>query len=352
MAKIALDAGHGLYTSGKQTPNGIKEWTLNDKVRDKVVAKLSDYDVTIIHTDNDEGATDETLSYRVSKYLNAGVDAFVSIHHNAFKGKWGNATGVEVYADNNATAADLKLAKLIYDKLVKYTGLRGRGVKKLNFAVINQNKVPAVLCEGGFMDGTFDYKYITSEEGQEAYATAVAEALIEFLGLKKKVTKPVSTTTTKHVKAGAKLVLKNVPLYSSSTTKNKSSIKTGTYYAWSAEVVNNRIRITNKTSNVGVSGQVTGWINISDVTSATTSKNTTTTVAFKAGTKLTLKNVALYASSSARERANTVTGTYYVWSTSKVNNRIRITNKSSNVGKAGQVTGWIAYSTAKNSAKG
>ena len=26
--KIALDAGHGLKTSGKQTPDGIKEWTL------------------------------------------------------------------------------------------------------------------------------------------------------------------------------------------------------------------------------------------------------------------------------------------------------------------------------------
>lgn len=188
MAKIALDAGHGLYTSGKQTPDGIKEWTLNDKVRDKVVAILKDYDVTIINTDNDEGNTDETLSYRVSKYLNAGVDAFVSIHHNAHTGNWGNATGIEVFVDNNCTAADLKLANSIYNRMVKYTCLRGRGVKKLNFAVINQNKIPAVLCEGGFMDGTEDYKIITSESGQYHYAKAIAEGLIEFLGLKKKET--------------------------------------------------------------------------------------------------------------------------------------------------------------------
>lgn len=186
MAKIALDAGHGLYTYGKQTPDGIKEWTLNDKVRDKVVKILSDYDVTIINTDNDEGNTDETLSYRVSKYLNAGVDAFVSIHHNAHTGNWNNATGVEVYADNKCTAKDLELANTIYNRMVKYTGLKGRGVKKLNFVVINQNKIPAVLCEGGFMDGSYDYKYITSEVGQFAYARAVAEGLIEFLNLKKK----------------------------------------------------------------------------------------------------------------------------------------------------------------------
>ena len=34
--KIGLDPGHGLKTAGKQTPTGIKEWTLNDKVCDKV----------------------------------------------------------------------------------------------------------------------------------------------------------------------------------------------------------------------------------------------------------------------------------------------------------------------------
>ena len=360
MAKIALDAGHGLYTAGKQTPDGIKEWTLNDKVRDKVVNILKDYDVTIIHTDNDEGATDETLSYRVSKYLNAGVDAFVSIHHNAYTSKWNNATGIEVYADNNATSADIKLANLIYKKMVKYTGLKGRGVKKLNFAVINQNKIPAVLCEGGFMDGTSDYKYITSDAGQTAYAKAVAEGLIEFLNLKKKAKKPTATTSTTSntanstLKAGAKLNLKNVALYASSSAKTKAGSKTGTYYLWSTEIVNGRVRITNKTANVGKSGQVTGWINHADAKSAAGASATTTSsaVSFKAGTKLELKNVALYDSSSSKTKANTVTGTYYVWSASSVNNKVRITNKSSNVGKAGQVTGWINYTTAKNAAKG
>ena len=196
MAKIALDAGHGLYTAGKQTPDGIKEWFLNDKVRDKVVKYLEDYEVTIINVDNDEGAKDESLTARLNAYVNAGVDAFVSIHHNAYTGTWNGATGVEVYVDNNATDKDIKLADLVYTRLVKYTGLRGRGVKRANFAVINQNKVPAILCEGGFMDGSDDYKVITSDAGQTAYAKAIVEGLVEFLGLKKKA-KPAATNTTK-----------------------------------------------------------------------------------------------------------------------------------------------------------
>lgn len=186
MLKIALDAGHGLKTAGKQTPTGIKEWTLNDKVRDKVVKILNDYDVEIIHTDGDEGNTDEALSARWTNYVKAKASSLVSIHHNAFTGSWSGATGVEVYVDKNATADDLRLANLIYTRLVKYTGLKGRGVKRADYTIINQNQIPAVLVEGGFMDGKSDYNVITSDAGQEAYAKAVAEALIEFHGLKKK----------------------------------------------------------------------------------------------------------------------------------------------------------------------
>lgn len=183
--KIGLDAGHGLYTAGKQTPDGIKEWTLNDKVRDKVVAVLADYNCEIISVDNNEGITDESLSARVATYIKAGAQAFVSIHHNASSSTWANVTGTEVYIDANATATDVQLGTLIYNKMVVYTGLRGRGLKRQNFTVINQNIIPAVLVEGGFMNGINDYKIITSEAGQDAYAKAVAEGLIEFLQLER-----------------------------------------------------------------------------------------------------------------------------------------------------------------------
>lgn len=199
--KIGLDAGHGLKTAGKQTPDGIKEWTLNDKVRDKVVAILKDYDVEIIHTDNNEGNKDEALSMRRSTYVDDRVDAFVSIHHNAYNGKWNKATGVEVFVDKSYTAKDMKLAEAIYKNLPNYTGLKGRGIKKENWTVINQNKVPAVLVEGGFMDSTIDYPVITSDKGQDAYARAVAEGLIEFLGLKKKVKKTSKYINNSRVKS-------------------------------------------------------------------------------------------------------------------------------------------------------
>ena len=216
MVKTALDPGHGVNVSGKQTPDGIKEWTLNDKVRDKVVAILSEYEVEFVHTDNNEGVVNESLSTRVSTYINAGVDSVVSIHHNANTGSWNSATGVEVYVDKNCTDADMKLANLIYTRLVAYTGLKGRGVKKKNFQVINQNAIPAVLVEGGFMDGTKDYRVITSDEGQTAYAKAVAEALIEFHGLKKKAVTPAAKPK--------KTILKVDGIWGVATTKRAQEV--------------------------------------------------------------------------------------------------------------------------------
>ena len=79
----------------------------------------------------------------------------------------------------------------------------------------------------------------------------------------------------------------------------------------------------------------------------TTSATTTTSVAIAAGDKLTLSSAAIYTSSSAKNKAGTKTGTYYVWDKKVINNRIRITNSKSNVGKSGQVTGWINVDDAK-----
>ena len=197
--KIALDAGHGLKTAGKQTPDGIKEWTLNDKVRDKIVTMLKGYDVEFVFPDNNEGNTDEGLTKRKTMYLTEKVDVAVSIHHNAYQSKWGTHTGVGVYTDKNATAQDRKLAECICEKLAKNTGLRNRGIKKANFTVIYQDTIPAVLVEGGFMDSTIDYPVITSDKGQTAYAKAVADGLIEFLGLKKVETSEAKTTKPEDV---------------------------------------------------------------------------------------------------------------------------------------------------------
>lgn len=67
------------------------------------------------------------------------------------------------------------------------------------------------------------------------------------------------------VAAGEKVVLNNTNCYVSSTASSSSGKKTGTYYLWDSSVKSGRIRITNAKSRVGKSGQVTGWVNVSDL---------------------------------------------------------------------------------------
>lgn len=71
-----------------------------------------------------------------------------------------------------------------------------------------------------------------------------------------------SSTSSKTIKAGAKVQLSNTKCYSNATTKTVWDTKTGAYYYWSDEVVNGRVRITNSASRVGVKGQVTCWIDV------------------------------------------------------------------------------------------
>lgn len=141
--------------------------------------------------------------------------------------------------------------------------------------------------------------------------------------------------------------------YSSSNAANGSTVKASK--AKITSVAKNakhpyHCRAVND-SGAYISG-VYGWVDAADVSEievAVTTPSVPVATNLENGTKLNLKNVALYTSSTAKTNAGTRTGTYYVWSITAVNGRIRITNSTSNVGKAGQVTGWINVDDAKNS---
>ena len=159
-----------------------------------------------------------------------------------------------------------------------------------------------------------------------------------------------SSSSSTSIKAGQKVTLKNATLYASATAKSGSS-KSGTYYVYDAEVVSNRVRITNSASNVGktpVGSYVSGWVDKSVITGTTSTSTSTTSL--KAGTKVTLKSVELYASATDTKSSGKKSGTYYIYSNETSNGRIRITNSASNVGKTpvgSYVSGWVKTSDIK-----
>lgn len=182
---LVLDAGHGLTTAGKQTMNGkygiIKEWELNNKVLLYIMEYLKDYAITIYRTDDPTGKTDIALLERVKRCNAYGPVLFISIHHNA-----GGGTGIEVYWHTKGTQEDKKIAEIVAPKLATSTGMKNRGVKQEAWTVLTC-KATAILVEGGFMDTTSDYQYMCTEKGQRAYAKAIADSVIEYLALEKKI---------------------------------------------------------------------------------------------------------------------------------------------------------------------
>ena len=244
MAKIlVLDAGHATVTSGKQTMNGsrgvVKEWTMNSNVCNKIANILKDYDVTIYRTDDTSGKTDVSLSERVRRCNNYKPNLFVSIHHNA-----GGGTGTEVYWHTYGTAEDKKVAGIVAPKLASKTGMRNRGVKQAQFAVLGCNAT-AILVEGGFMDTKADYEIITSDLGQQQYAEAVAQGIIEYLGLKKVVVSQPSTNTSSY-KVGDKVKVKTTATHYATGQAIASFVKGSTYEV--AKVDGNKLLLSGISS--------------------------------------------------------------------------------------------------------
>ena len=210
MFKIALGAGHGINTEGKRClksldPNETREWWLNDRICDYVESYLKDYtgyDLLRLD-DSDDGKENVPLVDRVKAANEFGADFYLSVHHNAgING--GTGGGIVVYVHPNASASSKAWQSVLYDALIKHTGLKGnRGLPKAtgDYYVLKHTKMPAVLLELGFMDSKTDVPIILTNEYAQQCARAIVEVIVERGKLTKKA--QTSTDTLYKVQVGA-----------------------------------------------------------------------------------------------------------------------------------------------------
>lgn len=191
MFKLALNAGHGLYTAGKRCmkkldQNETREWSLNNRICDKIQEKLKIYkDIEILRLDDTTGKTDISLKRRTDSANNFKADFYLSIHHNAGV-NGGSGGGLETYIHTNASDKSTKWQKELYKNLIKHTNLlgnRSNGMRKANFHECRESKMPCVLIECGFMDSKTDVPIILSEEFANQVATACTEVIVKKANL-------------------------------------------------------------------------------------------------------------------------------------------------------------------------
>ena len=221
--RIVLDAGHGGHDSGCRG-KGSLEKLVTLQVAQRVAEHLKTLvpELSIHFTRKDDRFVELHERAAMANRLNA--DLFVSVHCNSGGSQaYGTETftqGLHVtganlnvakrensaillesdyltrydgFNPNDPTAhiifelfqsayrsQSLQLAQLIEEKFTRKAGRHSRGVKQAGFLVLYRTTMPAVLIETGFLTHAQEEKFMSSAQGQQVLAEAIAEAIARY----------------------------------------------------------------------------------------------------------------------------------------------------------------------------
>lgn len=213
---VIIDDGHGMNTSGKQTPKFadgtfMKENDFNDAVAKKMGAKFTQVAVDVYYTATEVGdvplptrTARANAKYKeyISKYGAENVICIlISVHANAYLGYWGTWGGINTFYQTGSSRG-LKLATAVHTELKKGTQLRDRGVKSNNLHMTRETLMGAILVECGFMDNLEEAKLLRSDAYRDECADEIFRGACNYMGVKFEVVpevvapKPVVTVGT------------------------------------------------------------------------------------------------------------------------------------------------------------
>ena len=197
MSKIILDAGHGINTPGKRSPDGrFREYKFNRIIVNAVAEhlRLRGYDVEILTPEETDVPLPERVdrANRMSCQIGQPIQSviIVSIHANAAGNgsQWMKARGWCAYTCKGHTLSD-ELANCLYKAARKY--LPGQRIRtdytdgdpdfEAQFYLLRNTYAAAVLTENLFYDNPDDLAFLESVEGQKAIVALHVEGIVDFL---------------------------------------------------------------------------------------------------------------------------------------------------------------------------
>lgn len=192
---VLIDAGHGIDTPGKRSPDGsFLEYLWNRQIADLVIARLrsSGIDADLVVTETNDISL-RTRAMRVNKIcseIGAANVILVSIHANAAGNGmfWTTASGWECHTSPGKTKSD-GLAECFYDsfsrafpdKRMRMDLSDGDSDKESKFYILTKTNCPAVLLENFFYDNRMECKWLLKEETKERIADAIVDGLKRYL---------------------------------------------------------------------------------------------------------------------------------------------------------------------------
>lgn len=190
---ILADAGHGVDTLGKRSPDGrLREYKYAREIAAEVVKRLKtmDYNAQLLVTEEN----DISLGTRcrrvndVCKHFGANNVIVISIHCNAAgaDGKWHDARGWQACVSLNASAKSKQLACHLFDA-AQAQGLKMRSPRpgqkwwQQNLAICRDTNCPSVLTENLFQDNKEDVECLLSDKGREAIINLHVNGIINYI---------------------------------------------------------------------------------------------------------------------------------------------------------------------------
>lgn len=243
---VAIDAGHGMHTEGKQSvpmskdlyidgklvrEKGkiIKENEWNRSVSEYLSAALKRCGIDTMFTADMTGKTDIPLSTRAKKANKYGANILISNHYNAIGNcdTWqSRIKGLLVLRTKNASSKSIKLGKLAVKHLEKdidyeysYGLMRDVDMSGFTLAILRQTTMPAILIEYGFMDYEKEAKLMLDKKHQEKCAEAVAKAVCEYFGVTYIAEKQEEANKTKYVR-----ILQDVNIHNKADFEKESVV--------------------------------------------------------------------------------------------------------------------------------
>lgn len=196
---MVLDPGHGGINSGTRSLTDgrlEKEFTLDWARRIKSLLVTNGWRVLLTRTND----VDVALSNRVAFAEAQRADVFISLHFNSAAPDR-KQSGLETYCltptgmpstltrgysdlwsekfPNNAfDTQNLLLSVRLHEALLRASGEEDRGIRRARFmGVLQGQRRPAVLIEGGFLSNPRDTEKIENPQFRQKLAEAVANAL-------------------------------------------------------------------------------------------------------------------------------------------------------------------------------
>lgn len=186
---VILDAGHGVETPGKRSPDEtLREYKYCREIAQKVKDILTSKGIKVVFImeNIDEDVALSKRCKTVNQICKTDNCILVSIHCDAYgsDGKWHTASGWSARVSLNASSKSKELAGYLFDS-AKSHNLKTRQYRptekywQQNLAICRDTNCPAVLTENLFQDNEEDVKFLLAHKDE--IADLHVQGILEYI---------------------------------------------------------------------------------------------------------------------------------------------------------------------------